>query len=279
MSTWFRPALIATCCAALALAGVVAQAASASSSTTVASLPAPATPPHQPLDLHTNNDSEMHFVPITPCRIADTRVGGGIVVAKATRHFRARGSSGFVAQGGHSGGCGIPVAAAAVSLSFTTVNSTADGYINAWPSTGSEPVSTLVNFFGGKRMSVTTNVTLASYGTTPDFDIRAQGGNTHLVVDVLGYYEPAIVGTITPAGTIYGGSNRVLSSARGSVGKYTVQIDRDASYCIATVTQYDKHHYSVISTYSASVLHIDVWKLVNGVEVPVDDYVQFSVAC
>ena len=278
MTKWFRPALIATCCAALALAGVVTQVASASSPT-VAAVPPPASPPSQPFDLHTNNDSEMHFVPITPCRIVDTRNGGGIVVATKTRHFRSRGSSGFAAQGGHSGGCNIPAAAEAISASMTTVNSTVDGYLNAWPSDENEPVSTLVNFFGGKRMSVTTNITLAAYGATPDFDVRALGGNTQLVVDVLGYYEPAIVGTITPAGTIYAGSNRVLNSTRNSVGKYTVQIDRDASYCIATVTNYDKHHYSVISTYSASVLHIDVWKLVNGVETPVDDYVQFSVAC
>ena len=69
------------------------------------------------------------------------------------------------------------------------------------------------------------------------------------------------------------------NSVRNSVGKYTVQIDPDASYCIATVTNYDKKYYSVNSTYSASVLHIDVWKLVNGVGTPSDDYVRFSVSC
>jgi hypothetical protein len=261
VSKWFRPTLIATCCAALALGGVLTQAASASaksSAPAATAVPTPVSPPSQPFDLHTNNDSEMHFVPITPCRIVDTRKGGGIVVQQTTRHFRSRGSSGFAAQGGHSDGCGIPVAAAAVSASLTTVNSTGDGYLNAWPSGENEPLSTLVNYFGGKRMSVTTNITLADYGSSPDFDVRGQGGSTHLIVDVLGYYEPAIVGTVTPAGTIYGGSNRVLTSFRNSVGKYTVQIDRNASYCIATVTTYDKKHYSVISTYSASVLHIDV---------------------
>src|SRR4051794_9493276 len=55
--------------------------------------------------------SDLLFVPVTPCRVIDTRLAGGKVNANEVRSYRIAGTTGFEAQGGHAGGCGIPLGA------------------------------------------------------------------------------------------------------------------------------------------------------------------------
>ena len=56
---------------------------------------------------------ETLFVPIAPCRIIDTRSGGGKIPSGSTRNFVVSGMTGFGGQGGTAGGCGIPTDAIA----------------------------------------------------------------------------------------------------------------------------------------------------------------------
>jgi hypothetical protein len=109
-------------------------------------------------------------------------------------------------------------------------------------------------------------------GSDSDRRIVDDGPTPSRALTCWGHDEPAIIGSITPVGTSLAGSNRVVTSYWNSVDKYTVRIDRAAGYCIAMVTIDDEKHCSVVSTYFAAVLHMDVWKLVNGVEAAVDDY-------
>ena len=260
---------------ALTLAGVVTGVATASSP--AAGTVAPPKPPQQAFDLHSNQSSEAQFVPLKPCRMVDTRVAGGML-GGTVRQFKARGSDNFAAQGGPGTGCGIPLAAVAVTAAVTTVKGASDGYLNLWPADEAEPSTSLVSYFASKAMTTTTSITLAHYDSG-DFAVHNHGTSTHVVLDALGYYIVPTVASIRPDGSIYAGTNRVLTSHRTGAGEYTVNLDHNVGLCTPTVSVYERGHYAQVATYSASVVQISVWKIANGVTVPVDDYVLMAVVC
>jgi hypothetical protein len=72
--------------------------------------------------------ADLVYTPLSPCRIIDTRLGGGILAGGSTRSFFVKGTNGFETQGGTVGGCGVPTAATSVLLNFVAV--TPDGLGN-----------------------------------------------------------------------------------------------------------------------------------------------------
>src|SRR5205085_1979967 len=80
----------------------------------------------------------LRFVPVTPCRIADTRgatgaFGGPSLAAGVSRDFDVVGRA-----------CGIPANAMAYSLNLTAVPLGSLGFLSVWPAGQSQPwVSTL----------------------------------------------------------------------------------------------------------------------------------------
>lgn len=66
-------------------------------------------------------DKDYIFTPITPCRIADTRLAGGAVLANQTRDFLGSGAS-FLSQGGSDSDCDLPAAPAALVMNTTVVD-------------------------------------------------------------------------------------------------------------------------------------------------------------
>ena len=76
--------------------------------------------------------SDLVYTPITPCRIADTRVAGGVIAATTSRQFDLDGSN-LSTQGGSATGCNIPFAvAAAAVLTFTVVSPASSGFLTAY---------------------------------------------------------------------------------------------------------------------------------------------------
>ena len=66
--------------------------------------------------------ADLSYTPLTPCRIADTRLAVGPLGANSTRDFKVWVSSGgFTAQGGDAGSCNVPPNPAAVVLNVTAV--------------------------------------------------------------------------------------------------------------------------------------------------------------
>lgn len=140
-------------------------------------------------------DSDLLYVPVAPCRIIDTRIAGGKIPAGATRSFRVAGTSGFEAQGGKAGGCGVPMGAsspmaAAVMLNIVAVDVDGKGNLAAWEFGQPEPLATSINF---QRidMNIANGLIVPIAGissVTHDLNVKANFSNAHLVVDVTGYF-------------------------------------------------------------------------------------------
>lgn len=172
--------------------------------------------------------SMLVYVPITPCRVVDTRVGGGKIAANATREFYVGGSTGFPGQGGRSGGCDIPTTAAAVATALTSTQPSGVGRVILYPSAEPTPLSTMLSYGIGNHTSTPT-VSLTP-GTQRQMEVRNYAASVHLVIDVIGYYVPQYSAYVNEDGTLWlsGGG---LSSGRLETGVYEVEFDTDISYC------------------------------------------------
>jgi hypothetical protein len=128
----------------------------------------------------------QEYVPITPCRIIDTRAGGGQFAAGATRSYLIRGTTGFDAQGGTSGGCGIPELANAITVSVSAVQLGGTGYFRAWPYGQSTPNASIAHYQKGPISTTGATMTLGSGAF--DVSIKAYDAPAGIVVDVTGYW-------------------------------------------------------------------------------------------
>ena len=126
------------------------------------------------------------FVPVTPCRVVDTR-SSSPVAAGSTRTFQVAGS-GLSAQGGASAGCGVPESAVAVEVSVTTPSPSGTGFLRAWPADAVAPNATMVNYSGGQGTTNTGAVRLSSVVGSADLTVGAFTSPTHVIVDVQGYF-------------------------------------------------------------------------------------------
>lgn len=134
-------------------------------------------------------DEDATFVPVTPCRLFDTRP------VPATVGLR---SSPLAAQDTHvqqvtgdNGKCaGIPSVATAVSLNVTIANPTAVSFLTVFPADVSvPPLSSNLNWTA--TSSPTPNkvdVKLSPDGKLKFFN---NAGTVNLIADVVGYYTPA----------------------------------------------------------------------------------------
>lgn len=185
------------------------------------------------------------YVPITPCRIMDTRQAGagGQIGANAIRSFVVTGTVGFPAQGGKPGGCGIPTAATAVAATITPTQQSGAGWLRGWPAGGVEPTATISHYNVADTLTSGATLTLAN---TPGgyISIHAYDAATHLVIDVMGYYEPQMAAFVGQDGTLVSATPRVLSSTHASTGNYYVTFDSDVSLCAFFVTPY-AYNYTV----------------------------------
>ena len=161
-----------------------------------------------PMALETVPSGPLPFFAIAPCRVVDTRPSQGfagaygppIMAANAIRTFDI-----------NSGPCpGIPAGAEAYSLNFAVTETTgAPGDIRVFP-TGSGVSTTSVlnwNFVGNGAIA---NAIIIPAGTNGAIDVQVAGFNTHLVIDINGYYAPiSIVNTVN-------GLSGAITLAQGS---------------------------------------------------------------
>jgi hypothetical protein len=131
-------------------------------------------------------DSDTTFVPITPCRIADTRPGDDHVGTKDA--FGADESKSFQARGSHGKCTGIPNDAVGLSLNVTAVGASQPTFLTFWPS-GNMPTASSLNPAPGQPPipnAVTTSLSGAGF-----FNVYNRFGNVDVIIDINGYYTKA----------------------------------------------------------------------------------------
>lgn len=117
------------------------------------------------------------FVPVTPCRLVDTRLDDGPALgAGESRAFTPRGA------------CGIAEGAASVALNVTAVAPAAAGVLRVGPSGPAGEGAQVVGFEAGRTRA---GHTIAWLGNDGAIAIRAElaAGAVDVVVDVSGYFE------------------------------------------------------------------------------------------
>ena len=125
--------------------------------------------------------SGLRFVPVTPCRIMDTRsaagpFGGPSIAGGSTRNVAIP-----------SSGCGIPTSAAAYSLNVTVVPSGGLSYLTLWPTGQSQPGVSTLNSFDGRIKANAAVVPAGSSGQVSVFVTQT----TDVLLDINGYFVPA----------------------------------------------------------------------------------------
>ena len=139
------------------------------------------------------------YVPVTPCRVVDTRVNNGTsfgapsLVAGQQRTFQFANSS-----------CNLPPTAfangGAVSLNVTAVPIAGQpvSYVTVWGTSETEPQTPLISTLNVPTGTVTANASLVTINPSTSESVSVYSSNdTDLVLDITGYFAPA---SLAPSG-------------------------------------------------------------------------------
>jgi hypothetical protein len=123
----------------------------------------------------------LRFVPLTPCRVADTRnpagpFGGPRIAGGGTRDFIIP-----------NGACGVPITAQAYSLNAAVVPGGPLGFLTLWPSGQSRPVVSTLNSLDGR---VKSNAAIVPAGAGGAISVFASNA-TDFILDINGYFVAA----------------------------------------------------------------------------------------
>jgi hypothetical protein len=155
--------------------------------------------------------SAMRFIPVVPCRVADSRSGPPL-------------SAGMASSFTVSGTCGIPSTATAYSLNVTAVPSETLSFLSIWPTGQPQPNVSTLNSWDGR---VKANAAIVDAGTGGSVNVYVSD-KSHVVLDINGYFVPAtdpsglafypvtpcrIADTRRPSGA-FGGPSMVAGEAR-----------------------------------------------------------------
>lgn len=197
---------------------------------------------------------ETEYVPLNPCRIADTRSTTPIA-PNTSRTFDARGD--LSAQGGSASGCGIPTNARALAVNITAVDPAGTGYLRGAAAFSSLPNATLLNY--STALNASNGVNLPICVNFPNgllqilcgdnhFKLGAFTNATDVVVDVTGYFALPIFVNVdgdsnTAGNGISNGDNARLRNVSGftsvvltSTGNYTLNSSIDLRGCAIQAT-------------------------------------------
>jgi hypothetical protein len=134
--------------------------------------------------------SGLRFVPMTPCRVADTRnpngpFGGPILSGGVPRSFTIPASS-----------CGIPATAQAYSLNVTVVPSGSLGYLQIWPTGQPQPSTSTLNSLDGR---IKADAAIVAAGTGGAVTVLVSD-SSHVILDINGYFASP---TDAPSGLLF----------------------------------------------------------------------------
>lgn len=128
----------------------------------------------------TTTTGALQFIPVTPCRVVDTRnatgpFGGPQLAGGSTRTFDIPQSA-----------CNIPSTAVAYSLNVTVVPARSLNYLTIWPTGQTQPFVSTLNSDG----RIKANAAIVPAGTNGGVSVFVTDP-TQLVLDIDGYFVPA----------------------------------------------------------------------------------------
>jgi len=152
------------------------------------------------------SEGALRFVPVTPCRVADTRntagpFGGPAMTAASTRSFAIPQS-----------GCGIPATAQAYSLNVTVVPPGPLSYLTLWPAGQPRPTVSTLNSFQGLVVANAAIVPAGDGGAVSVYVTQP----TDVILDINGYFD-------SPSGnsySFYPVSPCRIADTRGTAGPF-----------------------------------------------------------
>ncbi len=120
------------------------------------------------------------FVPVVPCRVADTRnadgaFGGPPIAGGTAREFVIP-----------AGPCNIPSSATAYSLNVAVVPADTLGYLTVWPTGQSQPLVATLNSLDGR---IKSNAAIVPAGVASAISVFATD-TTDVILDINGYFVP-----------------------------------------------------------------------------------------
>ena len=132
------------------------------------------------MGFNSQTPSGLTFVPVTPCRVADTRnpagaFGGPALAAQSTRGFTIPSSA-----------CNIPATAQAYSVNATVVPHGPLGFLTVFPCGQPLPLASTLNAIDGR---VKAAAAIVPAGTNGDLCFFTTS-DTELVLDINGYFVP-----------------------------------------------------------------------------------------
>ena len=127
--------------------------------------------------------SPVQFVPLTPCRVVDTRnpdgpFGGPAITGNSSRSFP-------LSQSGNP--CNIPSTAIAYSLNVTVVPEHTLGYLTIWPTGEAQPITSLLNSPDGRTKA---NAAIVPAGMPSGSVSVYVTDTTNVILDIDGYFAP-----------------------------------------------------------------------------------------
>jgi hypothetical protein len=136
------------------------------------------------------------FTPIAPCRMVDTRGTGlrtGIVNPGVPRTFDLTTVGYAKGQGGATSGCaGLPIDSPfGWAANITASQYSANGGIQIWGYLGIIPATSILNYFPGAYAIANNGSLTGCYLCADDVTLSVFGAATHVIIDVMGYYDHA----------------------------------------------------------------------------------------
>jgi len=122
------------------------------------------------------------FVAVTPCRVVDTRLGMGFSGAYGPPALTAAPRTFNIVA---SGCTGLPANVSAFSLNFAVTNTAGPGHIVAWPTGGTMPNVSTLNYLGAQTLA---NAAIVPAGSGTSISVVAAVSATDLIIDINGYF-------------------------------------------------------------------------------------------
>lgn len=112
------------------------------------------------------------YTALTPTRILDTRTDGKTLGPASSLNLTVTGGS-------------VPSTATAVALNVTVTNTTAASFLTVYPTGGSNPVASSLNWTAGETIP---NLVIVPVGTNGQVSFYNHSGSVDVIVDLEGYF-------------------------------------------------------------------------------------------